>query len=362
MDGTNAIPRLDQLFQCDQFQTRPLIWKAYLLEQEGRLEEAEKTVRQAIAVDPSDGESGRGDRMRAYAELADIRAARGDLKEADFYRQIVKAIRISEDADQYYDAGLLKHAVAMYQEGLDHFADAYCIQSRMAIQLAAMGKTAEAEEHYRRAYELMPDSFGRVESHCFGCEQVFAGQRAQSVAEKVFKVLAADRPNKPQVYYLLGYLYTEENRYTEAWTNFQIAVRLDPDYLNAWGKLQDLSRAVPVPPQKRDEIVFNLIRLDPLQRHTNPNFGDVTDVRRLWDAVAAASKLQPTPSTNLFELTASKIALQNRARAADPNTSTFMSADQQNQNQNLSPGQAIAQTPFIALAGQLILSGVNLNQ
>jgi len=362
MDGTNAIPRLDQLFQYDQFQTRPLIWKAYLLEQEGRLEEAETTVRQAIAIDPSDGESGRGDRMRAYAELADIRAARGDQKEADFYRQIVKAIRISEDADLYYEAGLLKHAIAMYQEGLDHFADAYCIQSRMAIQLAAMGKTAEAEEHYRRAYELMPDSFGRVESHCFGCEQVFAGERAQSVAEKVFKVLVADRPRKPQVYYLLGYLYTEENRYTEAWTNFQTAVRLDPDYLNAWGKMQEISRAIPVPPQQRDEIVFNLLRLDPLQRHTTPSFDEITDVRRLWDAVAVASQLQPPASTNLFELTASKIALQNKASAAGTSMPMPISPDQENQNQNLSPGQAIAQTPFAALAGQLILSSVSLNQ
>lgn len=360
IDGTNAIPHLDQLFQYDQFQNRPLIWKAYLLEQEGRLEEAEKTVRQAIAVDPSDGESGRGDRMRAYAELADIRAARGDQKEADFYRQIVKAIRISEDADLYYQAGLLKRAIAMYQEGLDHFADAYCIQSRMAIQLAAMGKTAEAEEHYRRAYELMPDSFGRVESHCFGCEQVFAGQRAQSVAEKVFKVLAADRPNKPQVYYLLGYLYTQENRYTEAWTNFETAVRLDPDYLNAWGKMQELSRSVPMSPQQRDEIVFNLIRLDPLHRHTNTTFDGITDVRRLWDAVDAASKLQPAPATNIFELTASKIALQNKA-SADPNASRFM-YEQQNQNQNPSPGQAVAQTPFAALAGRLILSSVSMNQ
>jgi tetratricopeptide (TPR) repeat protein len=127
LKGTNAIPQLDEMFKADQFQTRPLIWKAHLLQQEGQLEQAEKIVRQAITIDPSDGEEGRGDRMRAYAELADIREARGDQKEADFYRQIVQAIRVSEDADQFYMAGLLKRAVAMYEQGLDHFADAYCI-------------------------------------------------------------------------------------------------------------------------------------------------------------------------------------------------------------------------------------------
>ena len=36
----------------------------------------------------------------------------------------------------------------------------------------------------------MPDSFGRVESHCFGCERAFEGQRAQSLAEKIFTELA----------------------------------------------------------------------------------------------------------------------------------------------------------------------------
>ena len=131
----------------------------------GHLEEAEKILRQAISIDPSDGDEGRGDRMRVYAELAEVRAARGDQKEADFYtrsRCCLGDPMLSEDADQFYSAGLLKRAVAMYEEGLNHFADAYCIQSRLAIQLSALGMTDAAEEHYRRAFELMPDSFGQA--------------------------------------------------------------------------------------------------------------------------------------------------------------------------------------------------------
>jgi tetratricopeptide (TPR) repeat protein len=186
LKGNDAIPKLDELFARDQFEERPLIWKAHLLRQQNQLADAEAIARKAISIDPSDGEEGPGDRMRAYAELADIREARGDKKEADFYREVVKSIRLSEHADEFYKAGLLKHAIPMYEEALNHFADAYCIQSRLAIQLAELGKTKEAEEHYRRAYELMPDSFGRVESHCFGCEKVFDGERAQGIAEKVF--------------------------------------------------------------------------------------------------------------------------------------------------------------------------------
>jgi tetratricopeptide (TPR) repeat protein len=357
-DGTNAIPCLDELFSWDQFQTRPLIWKAYLLEQEGQWEEAEKAVRQAIVIDPSDSESGRGDRMRAYAELADIREARGDQKEADFYRQIVQAIRVSEDADQYYEAGLLKRAIAMYEEGLDHFSDAYCIQSRLAIQLAALGKTAEAAEHYRRAYELMPDSFGRVESHCFGCERVFEGQQAQSIAEKVFTQLVAERPNKPQVYYLLGYLQSEEDRNNEAWTNFSTAVRLDPDYLNAWVKMQDVSREILVSPEERNRIAFNILRLDPLQRHSGANFSGVSDLPGLWDAVAVAVALQPKPASNLLPLPASQIALEKKVNGSNAQAAMqFQMMQSQVDDQSLSPAHAVAQTPYVMLAGELILGG-----
>ena len=58
--------------------------------------------------------------MRAYAVLAEIRDGRGDKKEADFFREVVKAIRLSETADKYYTAGLLKRAVQMYEDSLKH--------------------------------------------------------------------------------------------------------------------------------------------------------------------------------------------------------------------------------------------------
>src|SRR5204863_926814 len=80
LDRTRAVPMLDQLFARDMFEERPLIWKAQVLKDAGKLDEAEKTARQAVAIDPSDGEQGPGRRMRVYAVLADIREARGDKK------------------------------------------------------------------------------------------------------------------------------------------------------------------------------------------------------------------------------------------------------------------------------------------
>ncbi len=358
LGGDSIMARLDELFARDQFEERPLIWKAELLRRQNKLEEAEKVVRQAISIDPSDGEQGPGDRMRAYAVLADVREARGDKKEADFFREVVKAIRLSEEADKYYTAGLLKRAIPMYEDSLKHFADAYCIQSRLAVQLAELGRHAEAEAHYRRAYELMPYSFGRVESHCFGCERAFEGQRAQGMAEKVFTELAAKTPGKPQVHYLLGYLREEQERHSEALPHFQTAVRLDPDYLNAWQKIETISQNVHLPSKEHDRVVFNILRLDPLRRHAQAGLEKVGDLAGLWNAIEAGQKRLPVPAPALYPLPASKAALEKAENDLKTRGQPQRELYEQmvEVSRVVSPARAVAQTPFVRVAAEMFAS------
>lgn len=360
LQPTNPVPRLDELFARDQFEERPLIWKAHWLRTQGKLEEAEAAARKAISIDPSDGEEGPGDRMRAYAELAEIRAARGDRTEAEFLRGAVAAIRESEAADRLHEAGLLKRAVKMYQNSLTHFADAYCIQSRLAIQLADLGLHDLAEEHYRRAYELMPESFGRVESHCFGCERAFEGERAQSIAEKVFTGLAEKTPNKPQVHYLLGYLREEQERPKEALDHYRVAVKLDPLYLNAWNKIAEISSKTVVPAAERDNVVFNLLKLDPTHRHVSYSFNTVSDLATLWTRVAeanlAAAK-SPEPTT-LYPLAASKRKLEERASQQTQDEEMQMREQlfyirETRMRESYTPANAVMQNGFIQAGAAL---------
>ncbi len=200
----------------------------------------------------------------------------------------------------------------------------------------------------------MPDSFGRVESHCFGCERAFDGERAQGIAEKVFEKIAAERPNKPQVHYLLGYLREEQEEYNAAASNYLDAVRLDPDYLNAWARLQGISGNILMPPRQRDEILFNILRLDPLQRHGSPQFGQASDLVGLWNTVAAGASRRPPKTPPLLTLTASKAALENKKKAPAGRFDDMMYGNRWNSDQKgLTPGAAIAQTPFVMVAGQL---------
>jgi tetratricopeptide (TPR) repeat protein len=363
IDPTNALTRLDELFARDQFEERPLIWKAHLLRSQGKLEAAEQAARKAISIDPSDGEEGPGDRMRAYSELAEIRAARGDLKEAAFFREAVAAIRESESADRLHEAGLLKRAVKMYQDSLTHFSDAYCIQSRLAIQLADMGLHEQAEEHYRKAYELMPESFGRVESHCFGCERAFEGERAQGIAEKVFTQLAEKTPNKPQVHYLLGYLRQEQERPNEAIKHYRQAVKLDPDYLNAWHKISEIGAKAPMAAADRDEVAFNLLRLDPHGHHGGYSFNTVSDLQGLWNRVAQIPGIDQGSKT-LYPLAASKRKLETRkdkpvAEQEISDEFEDISFEFPGNRAGMTPAAAVAQNGFIQAAIQLISSSAD---
>lgn len=285
-DVTQILAQLDSLASLNRFEERPLIWKARLLLDQGKLDEAEKTVRAAITIDPSDGEQGKGDRMRAYAVLAEILEKKGDAETAKIMRGAVSAIRKSEDADDWWSAGFLSEAVRRYEESLNDFADAYCIQSRLALRYSEMGDDAKAEEHYIRAFELMPDSFGRVESHCFGCEGAFTSPKAQNAAERVFTRLLTSPPVKAQVYYLLGYLRVEQNRKPEAATAYRNAVAADPDYLNAWRKLESLGNAGILPAEEAEAVTFKLLELDP-KGAPSSRVASVRNFRKLWDAVPA---------------------------------------------------------------------------
>ncbi len=307
--GAAAIPYLDQVYARDQFEERPLIWKAQLLLQAKRLDEAERVARAAIAVDPSDGEEGPGDRMRVYAVLTDILQARGNAGDAALYRNAVQAIRESEHADEFRLAGAHTHAIALYAKALDKFSDAYCIQSRLAVELNARGDALQAQEHYRRAYELMPSSFGRMESHCLGCENVFGGMNAQGIAEKVFGDLVKKTPGNPQVHYLFGYLREQQGRYPEALSYYHIATELDADYLNAWKHRHELGDKIDIPGAERDRVDLRLFELDPRHRHTYYDTSKVADWPALYTLAAKLHVQQPAQVGNLYTLAQSKLRL-----------------------------------------------------
>lgn len=362
LDGAAALGRFDILFARDQFEERPLIWKAEWFRREKNYPEAEKFARQAIAIDPSDGEQGKGDRLRAYAVLAEIRAAQGDTKQAELFRGAVAAIRLSEKADDLHGLGLLKRAIALYEESLKLFADAYCIQSRLAIQMADLGLFDAAEAHYQKAYELMPDSFGRIESHCFGCERAFTGERAQGLADKVFTKLVRERPDKPQIHYLIGYLREQQGRYAEAVKSLKEVVRLDPDYLNAWVKLLEIGAHIAIAGEDHAAAVTALIRLDPLGKRRTVVLGSDSDLRQIHALLRKSAELKPKPVKQLFPLAASQKRIEEDERQTTPEMKSMMQfghtafmREREERTGNFS--SMLQSEPTVSFAAELISGG-----
>ena len=69
--------------------------------------------------------------MRVYAELAEIRDACGDKKEAISTAKWFGAIAFDSDRDEFYAAGEARHRDG--ETALNHFADAYRIRSRLQM-------------------------------------------------------------------------------------------------------------------------------------------------------------------------------------------------------------------------------------
>ena len=275
LQGPKATPFLQQLAARDAFEERPLIWQAFLARRADNALEAQKLARRAIAIDPSDGEQPRGDRLRAYGELGAALRMQNAAKNAAQTRDIesaLRAIRLSESADKWRVAGVSSRAIELYSQSLRLFDNAYCVQSRLAVELSAQGDFKRAAHHFERAYQLMPDSFGRLESHCFGCEGVFGGKESESIARRVFLGLETARPNDPKVAYLAGYWRYSSGKNAEAARYFSRAVALDPQYLSAWKKMGELKNELS--PLQHDRAILALIRLDPRGKHTSFDGGD----------------------------------------------------------------------------------------
>jgi tetratricopeptide (TPR) repeat protein len=362
-----TIARLDELARLDRFEERPLIWKAVVLQRAGKLEEAERVARQALAIDPLDGKEDTCDasgslrdtgRARGYAALADILEARGDARQAATYRRRVEAVHARTQAERLYDAGLLSRAVEALERAAANAADAYDVQLRLAALLAEAGKSKEAEAYYRKAYALMPPSFGRTESQCFDCDDVFPTARHRRMAEQAFAPLLDAQPANPRVRYLLAFIHKEDGRLHDALLLYREAVRLDPDYLSAWQQIESLTGRLRLPSREHDEASFNILRLDPLYRQSTPDLAAVRDLRGLWTAMETALRVTSEPPIAMYPLAASAAELkeedENNAAEAHTATGYAYDDDEEAEGRPATPGEAVARTDVIAAIRDVI--------
>jgi len=356
IEGANLIPWLDKMYTCDRFEERPLIWKAVLQQRAGELDAAETTIRTALKVDPTDGEQKAGDRVRAYAVLADILAAHGKSADAAFFSNVVQAVRIAEHGDKLTRAGLIRRSLAEYEKASMLFSDAYCVQWRLAERLRVLGRVEEAEKHYQTAFERMPEQFGQVASLCFGCEGIFNNDTSRSMAENVLLRLEAAGKPRPPVYYLLGQLRRSQERLPEAYAYFKKALELDPGYLDVMEQIYEISQEINIPTAEYNALALKMLALDPLQRHAGVDIEKITDLAGLWETVKKNQPFVIPMPESVWPLPASSAMIEKaekekaaRSSGDDYDYETYFN----NRRAPLSAGAALIQCEVIKQLLQL---------
>ncbi len=302
----------DRMHGLVPWEERPVQWKAEALRRAGRLAEAEEAARLALQIDPTDGESPDGDRIRSYSILASILEEKGGedaAKEAATLRSVVAAVRLAEKGDDLSCAGLSSRALDAYDRAAALFEDAYCVQWRLAERLRERGFPELAAEHYEETFRRMPEQFGRVASLCFGCTGVFASGESLSAAERILPGLAARPGALPATHRLLGMLRAEQGRLHEAWDAFRAALDADPGYLDALADLLALRGKLDRPRADWADLQRRAFELDPLGLRLRIEPGDILDWTFVREANAAARARLPDAPESLLPLPASAEAL-----------------------------------------------------
>ena len=308
----------DRMHALVPWEERPVQWKAEALRRAGRLGEAEESARLALQIDPTDGESPAGERIRSYSILASILEEKGGEeaeKEAATLRSVVAAVRLAEEGDDLSCAGLASRALDAYDRAAALFEDAYCVQWRLAERLRERGFPELAAQHYEETFRRMPEQFGRVASLCFGCTGVFASGESLSAAERILPELAARPGALPATHRLLGMLRAEQGRFPEAWDAFRAALDADPGYLDALADLLGLYGKLDRPRADWAGLQRRAFELDPLGLRLRIEPGDILDWTFAREANAAARSRLPDAPESLLPLPASAEAL-----AANPDS------------------------------------------
>jgi len=282
-DLEKFIAEMDALSACDTLEKRPLIWKAEALRRMKRLEEAEQNARRAIAIDPTDGDQMRGDRVRAQAVLSEILEERGKAEEAKMYKDLVRAVRIAEEGDAFAGHIFTKRSIELYKEAEAVFPDAYCIHWRLAKQFRQQGLIDETRKHFVRAFELMPGQFGRVSSYCEDCMNLFYCPESVSAAGEVLPRLLAEPSPPPATFYLMGQLCEKRGNIAEAAAWYLKALDADPDYLDVMARLVKIKNEINL-----DDIDWVALQ-ERMFRLTNRD---------------AAGKFLPPPAESIYPLAA----------------------------------------------------------
>jgi len=193
----------------------------------GKYEEAIKSFKQAIEIDP--------DFAEVHYNLGLAYFESGKYEEAiDAYKH---AIRIDPDyADAHYNLGKVYDELGKYEEAIDAYKHAIRIDPdaadahyNLGTDYGKSGMYKEAIESFKQAVRIDPDYASA--HHNLGVAYRKTGRNEEEV-ESYKQAIRID-PDLAIAHYNLGVAYGNLGKYKKAKESFKQAIRIDPDYKSA---------------------------------------------------------------------------------------------------------------------------------
>ena len=263
-----ALVELGKLFEVNPLDPTPLIWKAKILLRQKHLHEAETEIRRAIDFDRFDGDGTVIRKVEAQRVLRDIFAAQGKKAESQNQKSMVESVKFAQLGDKYCEAGLAKTGIAYYKRALGLYPNSFYAHARLAIEYESAGHLAESRLHFKRTFQLLSSSFGRVNEPSYRVDyDLFRSSLGSEIGGQVLSAMLKQSPNDPRLNFHMGNLKLHETHSEESASYFRRAVELDPSYLNALESLSATLVGSPSRKAEQERIELTLLRLDPTGRH-----------------------------------------------------------------------------------------------
>ena len=343
LDTQSAGVLLDKLVKAFPQESRPLVWKAELLRREGKLVEAEANVRRAIALDPDDVKALFSlNRFKAYEVLAHIHDT-GSHRLADFR----EGAALVKQASDWEALNLQQQATREYRMELKLFPADFSSRIRLGLDLVETGNRVEGTREIGEAFRRTPSKL--PEDNYFTTENVMETPAARTAAKASLEAQVRSGSRNSAVYAMLGEIQEHDHDVGSAIQSFTRAAELDPDNILAWSGLG--RHAALLSPEFSLAVSLSQARLgeaDPTY-WTSSHFPDYA---RVYQAVADTERLKPKASASIFDLPASRAALQKQLspeylEALETSLSTYSWSTR-------SPDQLLASDELIRDCGSLI--------
>lgn len=319
LGNDSALKELDDLFAADPIDPNPLIWKGKIFLWQGRVKEAEQVARKAISIKGFDGDG--MDKMDVEAQrlLGSVLAALGKNKGSLKQKSVLEAVRLVTLADKYCDAGLNSRGVRYFKNATLADPNSFYAHMRLAIELYDLGKFEESKPYYRRAFQLLPSSYGSVGKPSYRIDsRLFDNPIPKSIAQEVLGAMQKREPQNSRVLYQLGMLKLSQDDKDSAIKLLLKAIEVDPHYLMAYCSLPTASDDSLLTSTQQEEIELARLKLDP--RGSNQSYFSfyerILEPKKYYLAIQRANEIR-YQYDSLYPLAATAKRRVQRGRTSD---------------------------------------------